>query len=170
MLIDIDTIWFKSPELLFDTPGYQSTGALFFRDRLLYEKRQRGGLEYHLVKPFIEAKARIKIDSTVAATLADSAYFSSGVNGGTGLPPEPYRYSYYWRYATNATRYNPLWQLQESSVVIINKNKLPKTIAIMKELLPEFKVGYGDKEIYWLAATIAREAISWEPFIAGWLL
>ncbi len=37
----------------------------------------------------------------------------------------------------------------------------------MKDVLPTFTVGHGDKELYWIAATIAREAFAWEPFIAG---
>lgn len=35
ILIDADTVFFQSPELLFDTPEYQTTGSLFFRDRTL---------------------------------------------------------------------------------------------------------------------------------------
>jgi hypothetical protein len=34
-------------------------------------------------------------------------------------------------------------------------------------LIPDFRIGYGDKEIYWLAATIAREPFSFEPFLCG---
>ena len=35
ILIDADTVFFQSPELLFDTDEYKTTGSLFFRDRTL---------------------------------------------------------------------------------------------------------------------------------------
>jgi hypothetical protein len=159
MLIDVDTIWFQSPEKLFEVSSYQHTGALFFRDRLLFES-PGCGLNYEKVKYFIEDKAHISIDSSTASALADSSYFANKL-------PNLYSYTHYWRHGVNATEYTAQCHMQESSVVMINRNKLPKTIDLIKDLLPSFNLGYGDKEIYWIAATIAKEEFSWEPFIAG---
>jgi hypothetical protein len=57
ILVDSDVIWFKNPELLFEAPAYQSTGALYFRDRLtttnsrnsLTRGNQRASLVYKYV-------------------------------------------------------------------------------------------------------------------------
>ena len=35
IFIDADSLFFKNPEVLFDNPSYQETGALFFKDRLI---------------------------------------------------------------------------------------------------------------------------------------
>lgn len=34
MVVDNDVIWFKNPDLLFDSPAYKRTGSLFFRDKV----------------------------------------------------------------------------------------------------------------------------------------
>ena len=36
MIADLDVIWFKKPDVLFDSPAYKSTGSLFFRDSLTH--------------------------------------------------------------------------------------------------------------------------------------
>jgi len=55
----------------------------------------------------------------------------------------------------------------ESSVIIINKLTHKKFIEILLEMLPYFHYGYGEKEIFWIAATISGEDWSFEPFLAG---
>jgi hypothetical protein len=40
-------------------------------------------------------------------------------------------------------------------------------LQVLREVLPTFTVGYGDKEIYWLSATIADVPFSFEPFLCG---
>lgn len=34
-------------------------------------------------------------------------------------------------------------------------------------MLSSFNIGYGDKEVYWIAATLAQEDFTFEPFYAG---
>jgi hypothetical protein len=34
MVADNDVIWFKKPDLLFESPAYKKTGSLFFRDKV----------------------------------------------------------------------------------------------------------------------------------------
>jgi hypothetical protein len=31
--MDADTVWFQNPQILWDSPLFHSTGALFYRDR-----------------------------------------------------------------------------------------------------------------------------------------
>jgi hypothetical protein len=38
---------------------------------------------------------------------------------------------------------------------------------VLKKILPSFNLGYGDKEVYWIAATIAGDSFSFEPYLAG---
>ena len=40
LMADSDVIWFKKPELLFDSPGFIETGSLFFRDRWTQTKNK----------------------------------------------------------------------------------------------------------------------------------
>jgi len=159
MVIDTDTLWFKNPVDLFTSYGYVETGGLFFRDRLLYELKdeinnpnynQRNGLRFKDVLTFIEThNPNFKLTSDKAIEL----YNNNGA-------------SYYWKHVYNNS--SPvLRQMQESSVVIMNRNKMSKTAHIISKILPSFGLGYGDKEIYWIAATIANENYAWEPYIAG---
>ena len=38
----------------------------------------------------------------------------------------------------------------------VDKTRHPKLLHTLRALLPRFDVGYGDKELYWIAATIAE--------------
>jgi hypothetical protein len=51
IFIDADSLFFKNPEVLFDDPGYQKTGALFFRDRLIMPENKKRWLQQILPKP-----------------------------------------------------------------------------------------------------------------------
>ncbi|PNY25299.1 alpha-1,3-mannosyltransferase [Tolypocladium capitatum] len=51
IFIDADSLFFKNPEILFDDPDYQETGALFFRDRLIMPELKRRFLQQLLPKP-----------------------------------------------------------------------------------------------------------------------
>lgn len=149
MLIDTDLIWLKSPDLLFSAPSFVETGSLFFRDRILFENpSEKDGLEFFNVMSLL-AEHGITVTDDIASKLHDSSGFS-----------------YYWRHAMNAT-FRPLRHLQESSVVLMDKLKMSKTISLLKQLVPSFTLGYGDKEIYWLAATLAGDHYSFEPYLSG---
>jgi len=160
MIIDTDTLWFKNPVDLFESYGYIESGGLFFRDRLLYELKdeinnpnydQRKGLRYKDVLTFIETHSNMNFKLTPEKAIG--LYNSNGI-------------SYYWKHGYNNSA-PIIRQVQESSVVLMNRNKMPKTIHILSKLIPSFGLGYGDKEIYWISATIANEKFSWEPYIAG---
>lgn len=166
MLIDVDLIWFNKPDLLFDSPGYQSTGALFFRDRLVYQLKKgqkRDGLFQKEVEDLIAQESRLYVTRT------------SNSNGGPSdaigvLSQERYgvrnksNFSFFWRNTKN--RASPAIQhVQESSVVLLRKSNHLGTLHVIHKLLPKYQQGYGDKEIYWIAATIAKEDYAWEPFL-----
>ncbi|KAJ6436674.1 hypothetical protein O9K51_10793 [Purpureocillium lavendulum] len=51
IFIDADALFFRDPETLFDDPGYKTTGALFFRDRLFMPESKKSWLQQVLPKP-----------------------------------------------------------------------------------------------------------------------
>ena len=148
MIIDTDTIWLKKPDLLFDSPGYRKDGALFFRDRFICDESYR--------KQFVtDAKNIIERNSDIRFT-------SSFIKNET----ENHGISYFWFHLNDSSK-PPLKHVQESSVVIINKLNHAITLEVIERLLPSFSLGYGEKEIYWISSTIAKESFSWEPFLFG---
>lgn len=157
MLVDTDVIWLKNPDLLFQSPQYKQTGTLFFRDRLLLEHPgDTDGLQYEKTKAFIE-----RLSTGYSGLLVNSSAIATRLfNGFDGSA------NYFWNSAAIQQGVR-LRHVQESSVVMINRAKVPKTIQIIRQLIPSFNLGYGDKEIYWIAATIAGEEFALEPFLAG---
>ena len=51
IFIDADALFFRNPEVLFEDPGYVETGALFFRDRLMFPESKKKWLQQILPKP-----------------------------------------------------------------------------------------------------------------------
>lgn len=140
MLVDLDVIWFSNPESLFLNTLYEDTGTLFFRDRfaiLAKSKKNRrslppaGAFRRSLNELFDQVW---KFAST--ETIRDR-FLSLNLFG-------------YWRYIYDEQLPN-LLNFQESSVVLLNKSKHPQMLAIMAYMLPQFSLGWGDKEIYWIA-------------------
>ena len=155
MMMDLDVIWLQSPEKLFESKTYQSTGALYFRDRTFTESRSNLNIEYRnyeFLKKFQDFN--ITINQTSASTLANS-------NG----------FSLFWRAWLSNTHENKEFKYisdyQDSSVLLIDRTTHPKTIDLMQKMLPDFDCGYGDKEIFWIASTIANEPFTFEPFLSG---
>ena len=127
IVVDTDVLWFKDPSHLFNAPGYLRSGALFFRDRFLHvSDLEKDGLEVDKVTRFIEQESvspRV-IDSTSAKALSES----NGVN-------------YFWRHSANISESAAIRHVQESSVIVIDRNRLPKTISVLSRLLGTFKLG-----------------------------
>lgn len=172
LLIDTDTIWFQNPDRLFEAPLYKDTGAMFFRDRAIrFDKdntgQERGVVRLKHVKKFVqEQSAILKVKHPGAGfeperfsnwdeKLSESLY----LNGGHGA-------NYVWKsdFDMNAT---DLAHVQESSAVILDASRLPRTVQAITEFIPTFSIGYGDKEMYWVAATLAGEDFSFEPYLEG---
>ena len=153
LVLDTDVIWFKNPDNLFQSEIYLKTGSLFFRDRLLYEKHLPycDGLCYRMVKEFVakyqnnDGKIKDFIITQKSHDVTRNLFWSNSINSS-----QPF-----------------LSNVQEASVVLLDRYKFFRTIDILKKLIPTFKLGYGDKEIYWIAATISNESFSFEPHLAG---
>jgi len=170
MLIDTDVVWLNNPDLLFDAPCYVSTGALFFRDRLLFEAQKKGGkqqlhqredgLRYGEVLSYIEHHSRDFTPIVFNTNTSTQTALKLLHNLGGGA-------NYFWRPAAVDPTAPKLRHVQESSVVLLNRANHPRTLGVLRRLLPTFSLGYGDKEIYWIAATIASEPYAFEPYLAG---
>lgn len=57
IFIDADAMFFQNPAALFQDPAYLDTGALFFRDRLMFPENKRKWLQQILPKP-VSSKVR----------------------------------------------------------------------------------------------------------------
>ena len=185
MLIDTDLIWLHNPDFLFDAPGYVKTGALFFRDRYITQplyapsstgwalqykptveliNQQRSTSPSNSLGPIIGLEVGVgtelgSIDViTAAANQAKAKALAN--NNGNGI-------NYFWRYGYDTSLDGGLAHNQESSVVMIDKHRNHRTITEISRLIPTFNLGYGDKEIYWIAASIAGDEHAWEPYLQG---
>jgi len=153
MVVDLDVIFFKKPDILFDSPAYKRTHSLFFRDRIAFQakKARKDEIRYQeVIKDFILRQ------SNITNITSDEAYQYSKQNG----------YSFFWKNVANEDS-ESLLDFQDSSIILLDKVNHPKTLEVLEKLLPDFKLGWGDKEIYWIAATIAQEPFSFEPFLAS---
>jgi len=156
IMTDIDIIWLNKPDYLFDFVGYQKTGSLFFRDRLISSP-------ISFVPEPIYAHIRININNTIKLIQTELNISNIDNNIATQLANEN-GYSLFWNHRKNPNEL-PLIHIQDSSVLLLDKSRHLKTLEVIHRLLPTFKIGYGDKEIYWIAATIAREEFTWEPYL-----
>ena len=127
LVVDTDVLWFKDPTQLFNAPAYLATGALFFRDRFLYvSTNEADGLEVEKVSRLIEFESNnvIKIDNTSAKVFSES----NGIN-------------FFWRHSANISNSKAIRHVQESSVIVFNANRLPRTILVLSRLLHNFRQG-----------------------------
>ena len=74
-------------------------------------------------------------------------------------------YSFFWKNIANESE-DAFLDFQDSSIILLDSRWHPKTLEVLERLLPEFSLGWGDKEIYWISATIAQEPFSFEPYLA----
>lgn len=171
MLIDTDLVWFQNPDLLFTAPAYINTGALFFRDRLMTQppSTQDGAgwaLQYHTTVNLINHQRATSASNTLGKVISDDPIVGAeqarvlAENGGNGV-------NYFWRYGYDALIDQGLAHNQESSVVILDKQRNHRTVAELRRLVSTFNLGYGDKEVYWIAAIIAGDSHAWEPYLQG---
>ena len=82
MIVDTDVLWFKDPTALFQAPSYRQTGALFFRDRFLFESEvEKDGLQYDKVKHFVETQSALEASSSKSSSGKSSG--GSGTDSGS---------------------------------------------------------------------------------------
>lgn len=167
MVVDIDTVWFKSPDRLFQYPEYRKTGTLFFRDRFYHSKMgsHKQSISFHdkamkLIETYYNQSASntLPIDhfqKTIwTSNYAQSQLFLNNIN-------------YFWRNLSFPEKDPELDNYQDSSVILVNRMKHMKLLQIIGQLIPAFNVGWGDKELYWIASIIGNISYSFEPFLAG---
>ena len=138
---DLDVVWLKQPDVIFNSETYKRTGSLFFRDKLTHavNAKDKGNRNFqNIMEDFMILEGEFNITQEIAQEQLES-------NG----------FSFFWLNTADRTRaaYD---NFQDSSVIVMDTTRHPKTLDVLTRLLPDFRLGYGDKEIYWFAATIAR--------------
>lgn len=161
MMVDLDVVFFKHPELLFQAPAYNATGALYFRSRNY--PRASANLTWIPDLLTLLRSRNVSVDDPVVASQRSD---KTGIN-------------FFWRFihtdlvnkqsphASPTLQFPAFNDIQDSSIIVFDKRSHPKTLIVLRELLPTFDIGYGDKEIFWIATTIADEPYSFEPFLTG---
>jgi hypothetical protein len=151
LVVDLDTIWFKKPDTVFDYPGYQKSGALFFRDRFYH----------HLGK-----NPKRKSFHELTLDLFNSYSLPKPTKQYAKEQIEKNGIVYFWRNLANKA--DPqLENYQDSSVLVLDRSRHPKFLKILASLIPSFNIGWGDKEMYWMTAVISGEEFTFEPFLTG---
>lgn len=146
MVIDVDTVWFRAPDVVFQAPQYLQTGAYFVRDRMSHDRADRG-FQRSIVEFIERENPKIKITADYARSQIDK----DGIN-------------FFWRGSANLSEptYN---NFEDSSIVVVDKTRHPRLLATITRLVADFDLGWGDKELYWIASIIAGEPYSFEPFL-----
>ena len=155
LLVDLDVVFFRKPEVLFESPGYRRTGALFMRDRT-YIQHKTGRFNPVLALKFFSQNG-LGLNISLNSTAHEKLLASNGV-------------SLFWRYGGNvmiAPNTPLLGDIQDSSVVVLDKRSHPSTLKHFAKFIASFDVGYGDKEMFWMIATLAGEGFEFSPFLAG---
>ncbi|POM76220.1 Hypothetical protein PHPALM_6571 [Phytophthora palmivora] len=172
MLLDADTMFFQSPESLWETDKYKETGTLFFHDRISYE------LSYL-------AKRRPLEDVNVGAVHRFLAGFDVTPYGRLGVVesresrPQTSRQLLGLDFGFQPSAFllnSHVWRLRsghqmDSSLVLWNKARQPRATTILASFvslngLPTAP-SYGDKELYWLACELAETEYAFSDFAVG---
>ena len=152
MLLDLDVVWFQSPDLLFNSKAFNDTGAVFFRDRTYPAGANHKTDDQILLEMFNEKDIGVTDDDVKKLS------HSNGEN-------------FYWLYIASkkagGKSFPQFSDLQDSSVVLLNRATHPNMLKVLTEMVPSFDYGYGDKELFWISATIAKESFMLSPFLAG---
>jgi hypothetical protein len=146
MLIDLDVIWLQKPDLLFESLAYRRKGSLFFRDRIIHE-----GAVNHPFAKSIQKLIQTKLDSSTKSMSSKVSKHGGGGDSGLFFSHQNVSLEHY----------------QESSVVLINIYRQTETMNKLRQLLPTFSLGWGEKEIFWIASSIANAEYSFEPYLCG---
>lgn len=170
MVVDLDVIFFKSPELLFNAQGYEDTGTLFFRDRVSYDrnrKNENDKLIQDLIEDLIIAEApELNITSAEVARYKQQQHHHNHKNEDSSPKKGVSGMTLFFSNILDRS-VPPLINHQDSSVILVDRARHPKFLSVLGNLLPRFNIGWGDKELYWVAAIISDEPFAFEPFLIG---
>ncbi|KAF3921868.1 hypothetical protein AA313_de0209392 [Arthrobotrys entomopaga] len=72
IFIDADSLFFKNPEVLFEEDAYKRTGALFFRDRVLFPEDKRGWLRAILPDPISKSVKESRFWTGISGHMQES--------------------------------------------------------------------------------------------------
>jgi hypothetical protein len=151
IISDLDVVFFKDPLSVLASRAYQETGAVYFRDKH-YSGDCNGAFQTGIRKLF----TNLTDGQPSGDGYALYSKIQADANGG----------SLYWRHESNTSE--PCYlNFQDSSLIVFDKARHPMTLHYLAQLLPGFALGYGDKEIYWIANTMADEPFSFEPFLVA---
>lgn len=167
IVMDLDVVWFKKPDVLFSYKQYRESGTLFFRDRFFHtpklERQKKGEQTFHqlalaLLKEHISVFPNASIDHN-SSSLFTKEFAKSQIDKNGVV--------YFWRSLANPEVDPELDNYQDSSVIVLDRRKHPIFMKTLAKLIPGFNVGWGDKEMYWLAGIISQEPFTMEPFLTG---
>ncbi|KAJ0406230.1 hypothetical protein ATCC90586_007272 [Pythium insidiosum] len=182
MLLDADTLFFESPGSLWDSTAYESTGTLFFTDRISYDvsylaKRVPGRDRVSFLHDFMAS-----FDAAPFRALASLPRPRSSLSR-----LSPFRFSFE---PSDVLLQSHAWTLRaghqmDSSLVLWNKARQPRATAILASFLvldafplaakdetqqlrrrkppPLAAPSYGDKELYFLACELAETQYAFTP-------
>ena len=164
IIYDTDVIWLEDPIDLFDSYEYIQTGTLFFRDRLTITKNKltltAGQHRADHVMSYIHSIST-QLEKTYENEKNNQQNLYSHKNKTYLLQQNAF-----WRsYVTGNEQ--TMDHMQDSSVILINILKQHKLLVTIRLMLINYNIGYGDKEIYWLASTAADIPYAFEPFLSG---
>ena len=163
LILDSDALLFVSPEELFDYTGYQRTGTFFLYDKFL-DYFPYKGYDHGWMQKFILDFNR--------AHYKDIPISIPGVHTVNEHPksiesPLLSRYFVESTFHTNAKVRTQ--HLAESSLLMFNKQKQHRAIAILRALTTVhheqvYRQIYGDKESYWMACELAGSDYTFSPY------
>ncbi|RLN78934.1 hypothetical protein BBJ28_00017169, partial [Nothophytophthora sp. Chile5] len=174
MLIDADALLFQSPMTLWDTDKYQTTGTLFFNDRIAEANFSMGlgykpagrpdimAIEDYLSKSdvvlFRELPTIPRPNASAAVLAADRSKVTLHFQPSEGLLT-----SHPWN-GRSAHRV-------DSSLLLWNKKRQPRATAILASFVSLNDVrrppSYGDKELFFVACELAETQYTFSAFSTG---
>lgn len=83
LVADLDVVWFRNPDLLFQSPAFKKTGTLFFRDRHSHQDRRQRA-DQRMFQDVIADLIRTESGLNMTAELARAKSLENG-------------YSFFWQ-------------------------------------------------------------------------
>ncbi|ETL92634.1 hypothetical protein L917_09097 [Phytophthora nicotianae] len=174
MLMDADALLFQSPMPLWDTNKYQTTGTLFFNDRIAEANFSMGlgykpanrpnimAIEDYLSKADVDLFRNIptlpRPNASAELIAADKSTVTLHFQPSEGLLR-----SHPWN-GRSAHRV-------DSSILLWNKKRQPRATAILASIISLNDVprppSYGDKEFFFVACELAESQYAFSDFATG---